>query len=237
MVLSAEAALNEYQKNNLLPHLEEAIQKYEQALAIDPALDKAYEGLSKVWYQKYWLGEGEDITLDSSYYYTQKAIELNPYNDEAYLSLGYVEWRRRNFLASKQAAEKALNLAPNNSDALTLLARYYGTVEQAPEKQLPLLIKAISLDPQNRATPDGNLSVFLNIASIYHNADLNLEAEKLYRKALNLYPNSAESYGGLAWFTFTQGNYEESIPLRKKRLDLEGGENTPLWVIDGYAWE
>ncbi|MEM1120149.1 MAG: adenylate/guanylate cyclase domain-containing protein [Bacteroidota bacterium] len=235
IVLSAEAALNAFQKNNLLPYLVEAIQKYEQAIVIDPALDKAYEGLSKVWYEKYWLGEGDNITLDSSYYYAQKAIELNPYNDGAYLSLGYVEWRRKNFLTSKQATEKALNLAPNNSDALILLARYYGIVEQSPEKQLPLLIKAIALDPQNRATPDGNLSVFLNIASIYHNADLNVEAEKLYRKALRLYPNAAGSYGALGWFTFTQGNYEETIPLGKKKLDLAGGENAPLWAIDGYA--
>ena len=52
----------------------------------------------------------------------EKAVQLNPRLDGAYLELGYIFYRQRDYLNEARAYEAALAINPNNADALLSMA-------------------------------------------------------------------------------------------------------------------
>lgn len=210
VLLSAKNALTQYRKTEDIFYLNETIEKSHRAIQMDSLLDQAYVGVALGWYMKYFLGS-EEPTLDSAYYYLERGIQINSYNDFAYALKSQLDFLKRDFESSKNHAETALNLSPSNSWALLTLGHYYGVIEQTPEKQVPLFLKAIAIEPQNQTNPESSLYNYLNLAHIYILADLFQDAETILNKTKILYPTALQSYNMLKLFSAWKRDFETAI--------------------------
>ena len=232
LFLSASSDMAAFEELKNLEMLNRASMKLERAIEIDPSFDKAYIELGWSWFGRFWSGSGH-FAADSARSYADRGLALNPYNESGYQLKGslayYVEG---NFAACKRFAEKSLELSPNNAESLILLSNYYSRVEQSPEKQLPLLLKAMAIDPQN-STIEGRADLLQQMAAIYVEADLFDKAEDLLLKSLQLYPEDMSAYQALGGLYHAQTRYEEAANVTREWVDRIGIENaTPINIHD-----
>jgi len=218
MLLSAKSDFQNYSKLRDTIYLNSAIEKLHQSIALDSLIDNAYLGYADYWFIKYQTGYG-DTALDSVFFYAEKCLQVNPYNDYAYSIKSYVNYWQKDFDVCKENAERSLELSPSNVGALFNLARYYSVVEQLPEKQVPLLLTAIAIEPQNPSNPESNMYKYLNIASIFIDADLYVEADAIVSKIKKLYPENLASYHFLRVYYIWKGDFEESIKYGQLIID------------------
>jgi len=234
--LSGVSEMNQYWEDRELVHVESAYQNFVEAISIDPELDKAYSSIGRIWLYKHRLGV--ESALDSTLHFANEAKKLNPYNEEAYILNGLVQWYRGDRDSCKINIEKALEISPNNTQALNTLANLYGE-ENNLEKQIELSLKALSLDPRNNSSQESQSSqeVMLDLAGIYDNADMDKEALDLRLKALKLYPNSPRTHTNLGWHYRTRGMHDKAIDHRLRFAELLGEENLTHDYLDGLGFE
>ena len=212
---------------------EAALRKSKRALKLDPQFDKAYSLLADCWFARREYGFG-DIALDSSDYYAGQALQLNADNDEALYRKAMIAWDKANYEESRRLVEKALKIAPNNDRALQLLATYYMEESESVEESIPLLVKAIALDPKNPDQFEGNLNLYVNLGNIYLRADLLTEAEALFLKALEISSGreSLQAVTALGYLYHVSGKFDRSIEFRKKQLSMTSDD---FGAINEYA--
>jgi len=139
------------------------------------------------------------------------AISLAPDLAEGHAILGSViqahDWDWKGALAE---LERAVELAPNNVDALRAYAGQVGMLGRQ-EEALALLRKAAALDPLNSTTQR-----FLGLrCAIYGYYD---EAEEALRKALDLNPKSGLVYTFLSAVRLFQGHFEDALEMARKEV-------------------
>ena len=116
----------------LTGNLKMAVQKFEQAIEIDPSFDKAYHNLGDAYLK---LNDYEKALQAH-----QKAIELNP-SSLNYLSLGKTYVKKQNLAEAEKAFRKSVQLEPSSSPANLELGdflRKKGNFDEAK----PFLLKA-----------------------------------------------------------------------------------------------
>jgi tetratricopeptide (TPR) repeat protein len=189
--------------------------------------------LANSWYARRNYGFG-DIALDSAEYYADRALQVNASASDALSLKGFIAWDRIQYEESKRYAEKALEITPNNSLALRLLAMYFMFESETIEKSVPLLVKAITLDPMNRDKLQGNQSLYLDLGNIYLRADLLDEAEALFLKALELSSGkkSLEALTSLGYLYYVRGEFDKSIEYRRQQLNVSPDD---FGAINEYA--
>ncbi|HLF62948.1 MAG TPA: adenylate/guanylate cyclase domain-containing protein [Saprospiraceae bacterium] len=212
---------------------ESALRKSYKAIHLDPRFDDGLVLLANCWYSRRNYGFG-DVSLDSAEFYADQALRINSSASDALSLKGSIAWDKVQYEESKQFAEKALDIAPNNSPALRLLASYYMFESESIEKSVPLLVKAIALNPKNRDKSQGNQSLYLDLGSIYLRADLLKEAEALFLKALELSSGkkSLETVTLLGYLYHVSGKFDKSIEYRKQQLNLSPDD---FGAINEYA--
>jgi superkiller protein 3 len=67
--------------------------------------------------------------------------------------------------------------------------------------------------------PDTELSLFL-IGNIYRKQGNSTEAEKYWKKALELNPKRPDAYNGMGWIALEKGEYEKAIAFWRKALEI-----------------
>lgn len=200
---------------------ESALRKSHRAISKDPQLDEAFTIIADSWFARSEYGYGEKA-LDSAAFYVDQALSIQPLNENALIRNGWIAWKRADFHESKQYAEKALAVAPNSSRAMRLLALFHMQVSETVEQAVPLLLEAISLDPNNQNNLEGNMVLYQDLGNIYLQADLLDEAQIFYEKALELASinNSLEAIKWLGYIHHIKGDFEKSITYRLRRLDI-----------------
>lgn len=78
----------------------------------------------------------------------QKAVKLNPHLEGAYVELGYAFYRVKDFDREADAYNAALNINPNNADALFNLAENLESHYKYPEA-IVLYEKALAIEPED----------------------------------------------------------------------------------------
>ncbi len=91
---------------------EQQIFHYEKTIELNPLFFEAYIKLGWVYYN--------DETYDKSVMYFNKITVLNPKNSEGFCGLAYAQYKLNKLEDSKINCETALQLDPNNENALTL---------------------------------------------------------------------------------------------------------------------
>jgi len=177
-----------------------------------PATPKAFEAYLQANYHlhKYSRGSGDEENRTAGDYF-QQAIDADPNFAPAYVGIAIAYSNR--FYASNQdttimrnAAERAVALAPGFSDAWAILAFSKSIVRDWPGAEADYQ-KAVALNPNNAYAHD-EFCKFLGI-----NGRLD-EARKECQMAQELDPSNDH----LSWILFLQGEYDHSIAIAKMLL-------------------
>jgi len=180
-------------------------------------------------------------------YAGEKAIELNPKNDNAYIELGWVYRDQGKLSEAELLLKKAIELNPKNDNAYIELGWFYRDQGKLSEAEL-LLKKAIELNPKNYRAyvvlgwfyrDQGKLSeaelllkkaielnpksdrVYVELGKVYRDQGKLFEAELLLKKAIELNPKSDRVYVELGWVYRDQGKLSEAELLLKKAIELD----------------
>jgi len=191
-----------------------------QSIAIDSTYAPAWALLSNVIYESifnYTRGRGtrtERITIGKAA--VNKAIQLDPKNALAYASLADYNRLEWDFEAAARNTNKALELAPENSEIMRRTASSklnLGNLEEG----IAIYKKAITLDPLNYI-PD------FNLALLYSWNDQYDEAEASMQKYLLMYPNTGVAHNFMGAILLAKGNYQQALVEVEK-------DNDPFWNL------
>ncbi len=197
----------------------QAIEYFNQAIALDPAFAKAYAGLAGTYafMSSMYLSPREAMPLAKSH--VLKALELDPTLAEAHHSYATIKWWGDwDFPGAQREFDRALELNPNEAvvygdyaDFLANLGRFDEALQKAQ--------KAVQLSPF-----DGPL----HVAWAYHYMRRYDLAAEWAQRALKHDPNSAVAHQSLAEVYLAQARFEEAISESKRALELAGDHGWSL---------
>ncbi len=145
----------------------------------------------------------------------EKAIEINPTDDSAYIDLGWCYGDQGKYEQAEEMFKKAIELNPTDEGLYIELGWWYrdqGKYEQAEE----VLKKAIEINPRNDL-------VYLDLGKCYRSQGKYEQAEEMFKKAITLNPRNVGSYFGLGWCYKGQGQYDQAEEIFKKALEINPG--------------
>ncbi len=135
------------------PGTEKAVSYFEQAIQIDPNYAIAYAGLADAYRGLAINGEmSPSEFLPRGKAAAQKALELDETLSNAHAVLGFIVfWHDWDWSESERQYKRALELNPNNADALVYYANLYSNLGRHDEA-LAMAKRARELDPLNVRT-------------------------------------------------------------------------------------
>jgi TolB-like protein/class 3 adenylate cyclase/tetratricopeptide (TPR) repeat protein len=212
---------------------ESALRKAHRSIVLDPNFDEGFLLLARCTYARRTYGYG-DAMLDTAGYYADQAFEINPSNSDVLSMKGWIAWDKADYIKSREYADRSIEISPNNGSALRLLALYYMHESESIEKSIPLLVKAIALNPRSTNSLEINMALFLDLGLVYLKADLLEEAEALFKQALELSSGrkSLEAVTLLGYLCHVSGRFQEAIEYRKQQLKLSPDD---FGAINEYA--
>jgi serine/threonine protein kinase/tetratricopeptide (TPR) repeat protein len=202
--------------------LEKAIGYFEQALRVDPNYARAWLGLSLSHTAQADRGyvQGEEGYIKARKE-AQKALELDPNLAEAHAQMGWIyrskDW---NWTAAHAAYKRALDLEPDNADAIRGFAGLSSTLGRFDEA-IELDERAIKLDPLR-------ISAYNNLGYDAYYAGRWEKAQAAYRKILEMNPQYSGAHQALGLVYLGQSKTEEALAEMQK-------EQEPLWRRQGLA--
>ena len=202
---------------------EQAITEFEKAIELEPGNALAYSGLADA----YALTPIYNRSADPKVYIPRartaalKAIELDDQLSEAYASLARIQsFYERDFPTAEGTFRRSIELKPDYANArmwysqhLSVLGRHDEALEQARKA---LESEPLSL-PVNRVT--GGCLAFSGQFG---------EAEKQYRKTIELYPNDTAAKRNLALIYAAQDRLAEAAALSMESIRLS--DYDPEWL-------
>jgi tetratricopeptide (TPR) repeat protein len=192
----------------------EAIQKYEEAIQLDPADNINSCGTSPGCVY-FYLGN----SYDNLYRPTRKGEA----NNDSYLDKAIANY--------KLAAEKITNDPKMRTLALQYLVAAYGPDKLNDPTQAEPVVKAmIDLEPNEPTN-------YFALARIYADSGEYELAEEAYLKAKEARPNDPMVYMQLAGFYNQQGDFEKTIQYVTERTKVEPNNPEAYQTLATYYWD
>lgn len=199
--------------------VEQAITHFERAIELDPKYARAWAHLGLASQLKSQMFQSPEM-LETAINSFQKAIELNPHLPDAYSGLGFAFIQMDRISEAIGAIRRALAFAPDNSDALSALARAYMIGQGDFQTAANVLEKSLAGNPK---------AGWVALQLSYCHAWLgNYErAEEVARKAVELQENLMSgteglqiigAYSRLGYIYYLQGRYEDAITQYYKEI-------------------
>lgn len=184
---------------------EEAIPLLKRAIELDPEYGEPYAGLALAYvfdFQNRWTDD-PDRSLDTALDYVDKAIEKAPNDPYGHHIAAIVAAFRRDYERNWREIETALELSPNYAMALASKGAAL-TFSGRPEEALPILDRAMRLDPQGAEQ-------FLHFVGLAHLLSGNFETSAAeFRERIRLVPDTDFSRVYLASALAYQGETDEA---------------------------
>ncbi len=205
------------------PEIRKSIAFYEQAIEIDPRYALAYAGIADAYRTLPLAG----WNLSSREAFPQakaaakRALEIDETLAEAHIVLGWVgflyDW---DWTAAETEFKRALELAPNNSDARRGYAHLLSNLGRHAEA-IAEVKRARELDP---------LTLITNVleGQFLFYAGREPEAIERLNKTLEIEPNYWIAYNNLGRVYILQKRYDEAIAALTKARELSRGSTEPV---------
>jgi adenylate cyclase len=142
-------------------------------------------------------------SLNLAIKYLEKAAALTDRKGIALTFLGHVYALKKDYDKSIELEQQAIALIPNGADAHVFLAITLNWAGR-PEEALPLLEKAIRLNPLPPAF------YYLHVGACYRLLGRFEDAIAMFKKSIHLAPNNVLAYQGLACTYGQMGREEEA---------------------------
>ena len=209
-------------------NLSKAIEKFEEAIRLDPKFAPAHSGLSDVYL---WAGYNEGVLTNAeagpkAKAAAQEAIRLDDASAEAHASLAtYQGWYAHDWPGSEAEYRRSFALNPNYSfahDQFGILLALEGRLDESVAEGR----RAAELDPLSPQIP-------IDALMAYTWQGRYPEARELARKAANLDPTYFFPPFMEGWMEIQAGRVKEAIPLLEKARALGAPPFLAAWL--GYA--
>ncbi len=204
-----------------LPAFYEAIEEFNQAIALDPDYARAYAGLAQTYVllPEYGGPSVPDVLPDARAA-TQRALALDPNSAEAFAASGYLRLRFEWDWAGAEADfRRAIALAPGYATARQWRAELLITERRFPEARAEGQT-AYELDP---LAPAGNLVQAINLEI----AGLSAEAVAQYESTLEIAPDFHLARYFLAMAQVKRGDLERAESTLLELARRTGGDPAP----------
>jgi adenylate cyclase len=196
----------------------------EEAIAMCPEAPGAYVLLGYVHHLEYWLGSGKSPqdSIEKGIEMAQKAISMDDFQAWAHGLLGTFYIMKREYDKAIAEGERSIALAPG---AASLYIWYGLNLNFAcrPEEAIPVLQKAIRLNPI------GATGIYLNLGIALRMTGKFEEAVSAYRKSIQRAPDNIIAHLGLA-ATYSMMGREEARSEAAEVLRIN-----PKFSVDSYA--
>jgi Tfp pilus assembly protein PilF len=151
----------------------------------------------------------------------QTALGLDPFYAEAYTVDASIKfYSDRDWDAAEVSYKKAIELDPNNANALIRYSFFLSTLKRY-EEALSLAEKAVVIDPISRSSLHGLAWVYLLDGQF-------MAAEKTFNNALEIHPNWTWGYIKRAYSKLFQGQCESAYEDTEKARSLIGDWGSEL---------
>ena len=194
-----------------------AAEFFDKAVARDPNYAAAYAGLADVYtYQAYYGYSGREA-IDKARTLARRALELDPQNPEAHISLASVDmFFFRNFSEAEAEIRKGLALDPSSAYAHEVSC-WFDAEMGRPQEGITECRKAVELDP---------LSLLYNtgLAQAYYNNRDYTQAIEQANKTLEINPKHVDAVESLGDAYEQMGNYKQAMEQWIKVEQLKGYE-------------
>jgi serine/threonine protein kinase/Flp pilus assembly protein TadD len=191
--------------------IDQAIQMFQQATALDSKYALAYAGLGEAYWRKY--RETSDTKwVDPARDNCQMALKLNNQIAPVYLTLGIIEEGAGHHQLALDALEKARQLEPANPNVFSELGAVdeaMGNFDQAES----------SFQAAARLRPDDWTS-FNSLGSFYYRRGRYQDAIRQFAKITELAPDNSQGYTNLGATNAMAGQYDAAAASFKQSLAL-----------------
>lgn len=214
---------------DLLSHesLPQAIELFDQAIALDPGFFDAYIARSDAYRQLFAYFEPPINMLQKVVDSVSEAQELRPDSAEAWSSLGltYVmAWRWKDAWI---ALNKAKRRDPTLAQTELGFALYYSGLGEA-EKVKRALADAERLDPLNTEMADwGNWALFMSGES--------KAAREWVDKKMRQHPDVGPVFSGAGVGAYIAGDHERAVQLAERGAELDGSPVALIMLAQAYG--
>lgn len=209
--------------------IEQSIGYFNDAIATDPTFAPAYVGLAKDYANLglVFTGVSPSQTRPRVVSYSRKALALDPNLPDAHVLLGDVLQEQWHWTEAEAEYRRALDLSPNNSDALVGLSLW--TVCQGRiDESVADIQQARALDPVGISG--------ISVAWVLFLARRFDDSARELHSALAVEPDSVMGLWYLGFVVNAQNQPEEAIPPLERAVSLSGRNPAVLAIlIRAYA--
>jgi len=229
LYLKANEYQKEYSRTRNLSSYQTAVTLYRFSLEIDSTFAKAYAGLARAYYDRYYWPEFfTENFLDSCLVLVNIALSIDNKLDEAYYIKGQYYEQNGNIEEALNNYDKTININPNFYSAYTSKGYLYSNILSDMVKSLENFYKALSL-----ASGDERPTLLGAIGSRYSELGFFEKAKYYYQEAYALDSSQIQYLSRLAWMEFNLENYEEALKLYKKVYEID---TTVLFNLHFYLY-
>ena len=192
--------------------IREALDWFDQALAVDPAYAAAYAGKCATYVEGFDVSVDRDL-IDRAEQSCDAALARNPNLDVVHVALGDLYWRTGQLRLAEGSYERALIINGNNVEALTGLAAVYHEGQRSDEAEEKYR-QAVGSQPGNWRTYNA-LGTFLFRLGRYD------EAAENYRRVISLDSGNPQGYDNLGAALMLSGNFAGAAPAFARSIEIE----------------
>jgi TolB-like protein len=198
--------------------LERAIDAFKMATELDPSFGLAWVGLSDSYMLFHIYGTmPRKLAKTRMQAAIDHALRLDPLLGEAYTSLAVLRNWNNDWTSAEASFRQAIELSPNYATAYHWYSDFLGTFPLRIDEAIDLALKAAELDPNSAI-------IGSNLADVYIEKGLYSMAERQYEKVIELNPDFARSYSGIAkLLTWDISRYPKAIRYWRKALEMAPG--------------
>src|SRR6266545_36448 len=208
---------------------ERAVTLFERALATEPQFAPGFVGLASAYLERAGEPRLGEQWLARAIAAGEKAIELDPLPVEAHLALGRAYRSKGLLQKEKDLWQRRVQIDPKDAIARTREGWVLWFTGR-PDEALQWLHAAAALRPEDRWVQRW-VYFFLGNANLA--LSNHAEAQRLYRKQLDLHPDHSSAQAGLIWSLLAANKDDEA---RSQQMQFQtnsyDGDRYPLKLAD-----
>jgi len=190
---------------------------YKTIIELDPSFAKAYTGLARANFDRYYKETYfKENFLDSCLILAKKALSLDKDLDEAYYMISRYYYHNGLIDEALDNIDKTLSINPNFSSAFMLKGAILTSFQQDYIKGIDNYNKALTL-----IRGEERPSLLRALGNTYRNIGFPEKAKSYYQEALDLDGNKLYTYYFLAWIEFCNANFEGAYEIFKEREKID----------------